>query len=316
MPDPADLYELTGSPVPAAEPAEAASVAPDASDDGPVMLHALDGFLDAGSAAQLAATHLVDTLDGRVLARFDTDLLHDYRARRPPMVFVEDHYESYTAPELILHELKDSTGTPFLLLVGPEPDVMWERFSQAVIQLAERFRVRLAISLGGVPMTVPHTRPTTFTTHAVRTELVRRPNVWRGRLRIPGSATALLDIRLGASGRDSMGFVAHIPHYLASVEFPQASAALLDAVAEETGLLLPVGPLHQAGVARLREIDSQLADDEQAQGVVRALEEQYDAFVAARQRGDMDDGSAMPDAEELGAELERFLAQLDRTDED
>jgi predicted ATP-grasp superfamily ATP-dependent carboligase len=309
MPDPADLYELVGDPEPASTEDEA--------DSGLVMLHALDGFLDAGSAAQIAANHLIETLEGSVVARFDVDLLHDYRARRPPMVFVEDHYESYTAPQLVVHRLQDSTGAPFLLLAGPEPDVMWERFTAAVGQLAERLDVRLIVGLGGVPMTIPHTRPTTLTAHGTRSELVKRTNVWRGNLRVPGSAAALLELRLGEQGKDAIGFVAHVPHYLASVEFPQASAALLDAVSEETGLLLPVGSLHQAGVTRLREIDAQLADDAQAVGVVRALEEQYDAFVASRQEGELDaEDINVPTGEELGAELERFLAQLDSGEDD
>src|SRR5262245_37167489 len=101
MPDPAELYEIVGDPE---QPAESSDV-----DGGPILLHALDGFLDAGSAAQLAASHLVETLEGRVVAKFDVDLLHDYRARRPPMTFVEDHYESYAPPQLLLHELEDST---------------------------------------------------------------------------------------------------------------------------------------------------------------------------------------------------------------
>lgn len=304
MPDSADLYEIVGDWEPE-------------SDAGLVLMHALDGFLDAGSAAQIAASHLIETLDGQVVARFDTDLLHDYRARRPPMVFVEDHYESYAAPELALHELKDSTGTPFLLLTGPEPDVMWERFTAAVGQLTDRFGVRLMVGLGGVPMTIPHTRPTTLTAHGTRRELIKRPNVWRGNLRVPGSASALLELRMGERGRDAIGFVAHVPHYLASVEFPQAAAALLDAVSDEVGLLLPVGSLHQAGVTRLREIDAQLADDPQAIGVVKALEEQYDSFVTNRQQGEMTALDAnVPTGEELGAELERFLAQLDSGDDD
>ncbi|MFI5953604.1 proteasome assembly chaperone family protein [Cryptosporangium sp. NPDC051539] len=314
MPDPAELYEIVGD---RELPPDSATVKPDV-EGGPVLLHALDGFLDAGSAAQIAANHLVETLEGKVVARFDIDLLHDYRARRPPMTFVEDHYESYTPPQLLLHELKDSTGAPFLLLNGPEPDVMWERFTAAVGQLADHFGVHLVMGLGGVPMTIPHTRPTTLTTHGTRPDLVRRPNVWRGNLRIPGSASALLELRLGEAGKDAIGFVAHVPHYLASVEFPQASAALLDAVAEETGLLLPVGSLHAAGVTRLREIDAQLADDPQAVGVVKALEEQYDSFVSNRHQaelgGELDQN--VPSGEELGAELERFLAQLERGDDE
>ena len=50
----------------------------------PVLVHALTGFVDAGSAVQLAVDHLLETLDGTVVARFDVDQLLDYRSRRPP----------------------------------------------------------------------------------------------------------------------------------------------------------------------------------------------------------------------------------------
>ena len=40
---------------------------------------------------------------------------------------------------------------------------------------------------------------------------------------MPASAQALLEIRLGEWGHDALGFVAHIPHYLAQMDYPQAA---------------------------------------------------------------------------------------------
>ena len=77
------------------------------------------------------------------------------------------------------------------------------------------------VSLGSVPMAVPHTRPVQLTNHATA-----RPagaeNVWRGEIRVPASAQSLLELRLGEWGHDAMGFVAHIPHYVAQFDYPQA----------------------------------------------------------------------------------------------
>src|SRR4051794_40738984 len=53
----------------------------------PVLLHSLDGFMDAGSVGQLVREHILETLEHRVIARFDVDELIDYRARRPVMVY-------------------------------------------------------------------------------------------------------------------------------------------------------------------------------------------------------------------------------------
>src|SRR3954468_3941298 len=52
---------------------------------GSVLLEMLDGFIDAGAARRLSREHLLSAGESRVVARFDVDLLHDYRARRPPM---------------------------------------------------------------------------------------------------------------------------------------------------------------------------------------------------------------------------------------
>src|SRR6476660_6265359 len=88
---------------------------------GPVLVHAVRGFVDAGNAGQLAAEHLVDELPTTRLATFDVDQLLDYRSRRPVMTFDQDRWASYEQPELVLYEVADSAGTRFLLLTGPEP---------------------------------------------------------------------------------------------------------------------------------------------------------------------------------------------------
>jgi hypothetical protein len=90
-----------------------------------VLLHALQGFVDAGSATRLAADHLLTELDSRVVATFDADQLVDYRSRRPTMVYDRDHYSSYQEPRLQLHAVTDAAGQEFLLLTGPEPDMQW-----------------------------------------------------------------------------------------------------------------------------------------------------------------------------------------------
>ena len=105
---------------------------------GPVLIHALEGFSDAGHAIRLAAEHLRSTLDTELVASFAIDELLDYRSRRPLMTFKTDHFTHYDDPQLNLYALHDSLGTPFLLLAGLEPDLKWERFVTAVRLLAER----------------------------------------------------------------------------------------------------------------------------------------------------------------------------------
>lgn len=308
MLDPRDLYTLheTGSTGPRDSTEGAAP-------RGPVLLHTLTGFVDAGQAGRLAAEHLLETFEHRTLATFDVDTLLDYRSRRPPMVFESDHWVSYDDPSLLLYEVVDGAGTPFLLLAGAEPDVQWERFIAAVRDLVDALGVRLTVGVHGIPMGVPHTRPTTVTGHATRRELVAGREPWIGTVQVPGSVINLLEYRLGQAGHDAMGFAVHVPHYLAQAEYPAAAAALLDNVAAVTELVLPTTALHTAAEATRTELDEQVAASPEVAGVVSALEQQYDAFLATRSEsgsgGDLLAGrGGFPTADELGAELERFLA--------
>lgn len=276
----------------------------------PVLLHAFTGFVDAGNAGQLAADHLLATLEHRLLVRFDIDQLYDYRARRPPMTFVEDHWEDYQGPRLDLHLVHDGSGTPFLMLTGAEPDTQWERFTVAVLDLVRRYGVRLAVGFHAIPMAVPHTRTIGFTPHATRQDLVAGRQLWVGRVQVPGNVTGLLELRLGQAGHDAAGFAVHVPHYLSQTGYPDAAAVLLQEVSRLTGLVLPTEPLLSAGEQVRTAIASQLADQPEVAAVVTALEEQYDAFVGSQGKsllGATD--RPLPTGDELGAELERFLAE-------
>ncbi len=283
-----------------------------------VLIHALEGFLDAGNAAGLATRHLLSRSSGPVVASFAVDEFYDYRARRPPMTFVESRYESYEAPRLVVRLNHDDFGSPYLLLHGPEPDTRWEAFAEAVREVVEHFNVRLTVAMGAVPMAVPHTRPVMLTNHANSPELLIQENLWDGRIRVPSSAQAMLELRLGEWGHPATGFVAHIPHYIAQLDFPSASVTLLESVEDVTGLQWNLDELRLAGEAKMVEIATQLESSAEVREVVLGLEQQYDAF----HRAQGDDGATLPLAEErdlptgeeIGAEFERFLAGLDRRD--
>lgn len=286
------------------------------------MILVLDGFLDAGNAAARAARHLED-LDtghgpGPVVATFDVDQLHDYRARRPPMSFIRDHYEAYDPPRLVVRLLHDTGGTPYLLLHGPEPDNRWEAFARSVREVVERLNVTRVIAMGSVPMAVPHTRPLTLTPHANRPELVQGSSPWHGELRIPSSAQSLLELRLGEWGHPMLGFVAHIPHYLAQLDYPKASVVLLEQVELAGRLTIDLSELQALARERDEEIERYLADNKDVADVVAALEQQYDAFERAETFGQglLASDEPLPTGEEIGQQFERFLAGLEALEGD
>ncbi|CAN5726997.1 PAC2 family protein [soil metagenome] len=277
---------------------------------GPVLMHALEGFSDAGHAIKLAAEHLKNSLDTELVASFAIDELLDYRSRRPLMTFKTDHFTHYDDPELNLYALHDSVGTPFLLLAGMEPDLKWERFITAVRLLADRLGVRRTIGLGAIPMAVPHTRPVTLTAHANNNELITEHTPWVGEVQVPGSVSNLLEYRMAQHGHEVMGFTVHVPHYLAQTDYPEAAKALIEHAAGASSLDIPLGGLDDAAAEIRTKIDEQVEASPEVAQVVTALERQYDAFVAAQEnRSLLARDEELPSGDELGAEFERFLAQ-------
>ncbi len=292
--DPEDLFELDAD-------------RPDLS--GAVLLHALDGFVDAGAAVRLARASLLGG-DAPVVARFDVDQLHDYRARRPTMRFAVDHWSDYDTPHLVVHLLHDEDETPYLVLAGPEPDTQWERFVAAVALLVERLELRLVIGLDAFPMSVPHTRPTPIIVHGSRRELFADYRAWLGQIMVPASAGHLLEYRLGATGIDALGIAAPVPPYLSQTEYPTAAVALLREVGARAGLRFDTTSLEDDERLTQQAIEREIAGSAELQTLVAALEQQYDAAATAAQTA-LAEGD-LPSADELGAELERFLADQSR----
>lgn len=283
-----------------------------------VMIVTLGGFVDAGNTQRLLSDHLLATTEGSVVASFDVDQLLDYRGRRPGMVFDTNRWLSYEDPCLALHRLVDRDGTPFFLLTGPEPDYQWERVVEAIRQLVVALGVDLVVSAHGIPMAVPHTRPIGMTAHATDPRLIPEQLNPFGRVEVPGSLASLLELRLGESGHDAMGFAIHVPHYLAQSEFADGAVTALNAITGATALNLSIDDLVAAAGLNRAEIAQELAGSEEVAQVVAALERQYDTFVEGLQKPSLlaTDVSELPSADEIGAELEQFLRNVADDDGD
>lgn len=285
-----------------------------------VLVVALGGFIDAGHTQRLLAEHLLSQHESRVVASFDVDQLLDYRGRRPMMVFDRDHWASYDDPSLLLHRVVDQDGVPFLMLVGPEPDYQWARLAEAVQGLVRGLGVSLTVSVHGIPMAVPHTRPLGVTAHGTNPALLPENDPAFGTVQVPASFSSLLELRLGEAGHDAIGFAVHVPHYLGQTEYSDAALLGLQRVMGATGLALDTSALAVAAGRDRAAIAEQVAESDEITAVVRALEQQYDTFLEGSRRRSLlaTELTDLPTADEIGAELEAFLKDVtpeDLTDE-
>ncbi|MET0302790.1 MAG: PAC2 family protein [Microbacteriaceae bacterium] len=303
MRDPEGLYDVTFG----------VDVVP----EGLPLVAGLTGFADAGSAVSQFSEYLLDTLDVREIALFDTDALLDYRARRPTMYFEEDHLTQYKPAKLSLYLVKDDLGQPFLLLTGFEPDFQWERFTAAVLQLVERFRVSTTTWVHAIPMPTPHTRPIGVTVSGNRAELIEAMSVWRPHTQVPSNALHLVEYRLQELGHPIAGFVLLIPHYLADTEFPAAAIAALESISAATGLIFPTDRLREEGREFLGKVEDQVESNQELQRLVGTLEQRHDSYMEDNPLPSplTDVDGELPSADSIAAELEKFLASR-RTDDD
>lgn len=268
----------------------------------PVVFTFFDGYLDAGRVGATLVESLIKFCPSELLGTFDWDEVHDYRARRPMMLFDTDHWVSVEEPTAKLHVARDGRGTPFLVLRAPEPDQRWRAVVDNFEELFRRLGVSLVVTAHGFPMTLPHTRPTPLALYS-NDESLRIPNPrWVDRLEIPGSFAAYLDLHLGQAGFRTLGIGAHVPHYLAVTSFGQAAATVLHQLDTSTGLLLPTNQLDLDAEANLMAIDSDTAGDETAAELLAQLEEQYDRYAEAA-------SEVLPTGDEIAAAVESFLAE-------
>jgi proteasome assembly chaperone (PAC2) family protein len=270
--------------------------------ESPVLLLATESWLDAGFGAQGAIATVFETIPTELLATFAADEFIDFRARRPTARISNGVLAGLNWPEIQLRAGHDSAGRSVLVLVGPEPDMAWHSFTRAVVSLAQELGARLVVSLGAYAAGVPHTRPVRLMAIATAAELAAQVGVVPGATEVPAGIQTALQERFAAAGIPAIGIWARVPHYLATLPYPAASAALVEALASVAGLKLDAGELHDAAASVLAQIDEVLATSAEHRALVHGLEAAFDDEVDTPA-----DFSGLPSGEELAAELERFL---------
>lgn len=281
------------------------------------LVIALTGFTDAGSAVSRVVDFMRDELAPTPLVVFTNDVLLDYRARRPLISFDQDHLTDYRPPRLELSFAHDALGQPFLVLSGYEPDFGWDAFAAAVLAFVDEYGVSTVTWVHAIPMPVPHTRPLGTTVSGTRTELTAAHSVWQPRTQVPATAGHLLEYRLAEAGVRVAGFVILVPHYLADTEYPAAALAALDSVTVATSLVFTGEELREENREYLAKVEDQVSGSDELSRMVQGLEERYDAYMAGSTLATpMIHTGDLPSAEELAAELERFLASRPSGDDD
>ncbi len=272
----------------------------------PVLVVALEGWIDAGGAAARAVETIVGQVDTELVATFDADSLLDFRARRPTMHLVDGVNTGLTWAATELHALRSPGGTDVLLLTGAEPDHAWLAFRDDVCGLALRLGVRMEVGIGAYPAGVPHTRPVQISATASDDALAASLGFIRGTIDVPAGVEAAIEQGLTEAGLPAVGIWAQVPHYVSAMRYPAASMRLVEACNQVAGTDFSTDELVDE-VREMRDrIDALVSGNPQHLDMVRQLEESYDAEATPNPGLDPAD---LPSGDDLAEELQRFLRE-------
>lgn len=269
----------------------------------PVLIVAMEGWIDSGQAAGTAMSSILDSIDTDPIATFDTDAFLDQRARRPIMSIVDGHVRELRWPSIELRYGVDDAGNHVLLLVGAEPDHRWQDFCTAVVDLALNLDVRLLVGLGAYPAPVPHTRPAALSLTSPSEELVESYiGFVKGTVEVPAGIQTAIEVAAHEAGITALGLWAQVPHYISGMAYSAAAMALIEGLGRVAGLSFPTAELALDAAAVRDRLDELVAANPQHLAMLRQLEEASDAAPPA-------DPGPLPSGDEIALELEKFLRE-------
>ncbi|HSL59707.1 MAG TPA: PAC2 family protein [Acidimicrobiales bacterium] len=278
--------------------------------ESPVLVLALDGWIDAGGAAALAAATVLESGETTPVVTFDADVLLDHRARRPIMHIEAGLNTGLSWPSIEIVALSDPSGADVLVLRGAEPDHQWRAFADAVVALALELGVGLVVGLGAYPAPVPHTRPSRLASTATDRALADRVGFLRSTIDVPAGVHGAIEERCAAVGLPAVGIWAQVPHYASGMAYPAAAMALIEKLNDLGNLALPAGDLAEESATVRARLDALVTESAEHVELLRQLEANADSLGADDVGGVGPD--ELPSGDELAGEIERFLRDQGR----
>ena len=277
--------------------------------DAPTLVFMLSGWIDASGAAAAALHAVEQACDARPLATFDGDTFIDYRARRPTMELRDGVNTRLQWPDIVVKVGRDVDGHDVLTLGGPEPDSQWRRFAESFSGLAVELGVSQAVGFGAYPYATPHTRAARLSSTSPAPDLAASLPFLKNTVDVPAGMGAVLEQALYAKGVPATTLWAQVPHYVSTMAYPAATAALLTGLRDVTHIVVDDGELVQAANAQRLRLDELVSQNEDHKGMLRQLEHAFD--TASEETLGLG-STAIPSGDELAAELERFLRDQGR----
>jgi proteasome assembly chaperone (PAC2) family protein len=276
----------------------------------PIMVTAFTGWNDAAEASSLALKTMGEAWNAEPFGSFDSEEFFDFQVTRPHIQLVEGVTRDIQWPQNVLRATEaapeETGGRGVILLSGPEPNLRWKTFSNAVVELGREMNVETIVTMGALLADVPHSRPVSVAANAQDPELIKGLDLTASRYEGPTGLTGVLHRICADSGIPSISFWASTPHYLPAVPSAPAAIALLERFSDLTGISVDTSELDRNAGDYQEQISAAVSRDSDLASYVQMLEERYDSQA----EGTRD----LPSGDDLAQELEDFLR--DQRDEE
>jgi hypothetical protein len=265
----------------------------------PVMLIGLTGLFDIGGAATTAVDRFAPADTAVTVGEVDPDPFYDFTVERPHVEFDDGDVRVIRWPENRFDVVTGRGDRDLVVLVGVEPHLAWRTYADCIVRVATELGCEAVVTVGSAAEGVPHTRTPLVTGSTTDVRLARSLGIGQPSYQGVTGVIGVVQTALADAGIPSVSLRVGIPHYLMNAEHPQAVASLQTHLSHVLGVPVPddEGELVD-DIDRWRLLhDEVVENDTQLQMYVRMLEADHDRKAEA----------AIPSADDLGAQFERFL---------
>jgi proteasome assembly chaperone (PAC2) family protein len=170
----------------------------------PNMVCGISGWVDGGDASTGSVRYLVKKLKAKKFAEMPISDFHVFQAPgqislRPHIRIEEGILKEHRFPQnQFFYWVNPKSDNDLILLLGTEPNLRWEEYTDTILGIAEEFGIIRIYLLGGVMDKTPHTKEPSVSCACSTCELkeeMRKYNVYFSNYEGPGSfGTTLLHI--------------------------------------------------------------------------------------------------------------------------
>lgn len=267
----------------------------------PLVICAFAGWNDGGEAATTTVRYLKDQWGARRFAGLDPEEFYDFQVHRPTVRLLDGITRRVDWPSNDLFHAQPG-GRDVVLFLGVEPNTRWRTYCDAILRVASEFDAEALVTLGAFLADVPHTMAAPVSAASADPDWLERPEIEPVRYEGPTGITGVLNDAAANVGLAAVSLWAAASHYLPTGTNPRVALALLEALRDLFGLEVDTADMARAAVAWQRQVSEAIEEDGNLQDYVRRLEE------ASSERGDV---GRLPDADDLAAEVERYLRDRD-----